>query len=54
MKQIDNMQKKAYMAPAIMVIDIDQSDIICSSPHGFSGPLGARERYWDDDELDEY
>lgn len=31
MKQIDNMQKKAYTRPAIKVVSINQTDIICTS-----------------------
>lgn len=42
MKQIDNMQKKAYTRPAIKVVNIDLPDIICTSG----------EPRWYDDELD--
>ena len=42
MKQIENMQKKAYTRPAIKVVNIDQADIICTS----------EEPRWYDDELD--
>ena len=41
MKQIENMQKKAYTRPAIKVVNIDQADIICTSG----------EPRWYDDEL---
>lgn len=44
MKQIDNMQKKAYTRPAIKVVNIDQTDIICTS--------GDPEPRWYDDEID--
>lgn len=42
MKQIDNMPKKAYTRPAIKVVNIDQTDIICTSdtqPRWYDGEI---------------
>lgn len=47
MKQIDNMQKKTYVKPAIKVVNIDQTDIICTS-----GDDDTPQPYNYDDELD--
>lgn len=44
MKQIDNMQKKTYVEPKLKIINVDQTDIICTS--------GDPEPYGYDDELD--
>lgn len=46
MKQIDNMQKKAYTKPALKVVNLDLPDIICTSgddprqPYGYDDELG--------------
>lgn len=46
MKQIDNMQKKTYVEPAIRVVNIDMPDLICTSGEDTPQPQ------WYDDELD--
>lgn len=46
MKQMDNMPKKAYTKPAIKFVNIDQTDIICTSGGDTPQPYGY------DDELD--
>ena len=46
MKQIDNMQKKAYTRPAIKFVNIDLPDLICTSGGDTPQPYGY------DDELD--
>ena len=46
MKQIDNMQKKTYVEPKLKVINVDQTDIICTSDGDTPQPYGY------DDELD--
>ena len=48
MKQIDNMQKKAYAEPMIKVVEIDQTDLICESPetpqpHNYDDELDVKE-----------
>lgn len=44
MKQIDIMQKKTYVEPKLKIINVDQTDIICTSD-----PI---QPYSYDDEID--
>lgn len=50
MKKIEQMGKKPYQKPLIRVVDIADADLICSSPPGYDGPVGAKESIWDWDE----
>lgn len=48
MKQIDNMQKKAYAEPRIKVIEIESASILAGS----NDPGPEPQPQWYDDELD--
>lgn len=44
------MNKKPYTKPAIQIVELKSSDLIATSLPGYDGPLGSREREWDDEE----
>ena len=48
MKQIENMQKKAYAEPRIKVIEIESASILAGS----NDPEPRSQPKWYDDELD--
>ena len=54
MKQIDNMQKKAYIMPSMKVAELTESASILAGsnePKAYNDELGAKRRsLWDDDD----
>lgn len=48
MKQIDNMQKKAYAEPKMKVIELESATILAGS----NDPEPEPQPQWYDDELD--
>lgn len=42
------MEKKEYITPAMEAYKVVKEDFICVSPPPYSGPLGAKNRDFDD------